>query len=37
MQLRDLLGELFDREDVGVDVDECVLERVERVWEQPRG
>jgi len=37
MQLRDLLGELLDREDVRVDVDECVLERVERVWEQPRG
>ena len=37
MQLRELLGELTDREDIRVNVDEHALQRAERVWEQPPG
>jgi hypothetical protein len=37
MQLRELLAELLDRDDIRVEVDERALERAERVWEQPPG
>ncbi len=37
MALRELLGELLDREDIRVNVDERALEQAERVWEQPPG
>ena len=35
-ELRDLLAELLDRDDVRVDVDELALVQAERVWEQPQ-
>ncbi len=34
MALAELLGELTDREDIRVNVDDHALRRAERVWEQ---